>query len=290
LTFNIIGLINSKSSKPGNVKCYQDVAQIPFPALWAQTIKNRLSSASPRFIKKNILMTIQRVWATSCQDLTPPLTQLKIIFCIFICFLYFIGIFCIGKIYFADKYYNKGLNNEKNGKWLEAISLYEKAILLDPQNVDYYDRLSNLYILRARFPLYREKFLLKARGMILKGIKLCPKNGDLWLSLGMLSEIWGQGLTFDTLGLLNSESEMLGNIKCQDLTPQIFYKRALSLDPNNAFYHTVFANYYFKKGMEDEGMFEVRKALLCCKNINYIYSHLKTMKVDEKILNELKYL
>lgn len=212
----------------------------------------------------------------------------KIIFGALLCFFLYIVVFLIAKTYLADKYYNRGLNKEAYGYWIEAISLYEKALQFDSKNVDYYSQLASLYFFRARFPLDRDKFLLKAKDTILKGIKLCPKNGDLWLSLGMLREIWGQTPGFNAQEVIVSQLKISGSDKCQVLTPQMFYKKAISLDPNNAFYHTVLAAYYLKKGMEDEGISQVKKAISCYDKKSHIYSYFKKMKVDEKIIKKIK--
>jgi tetratricopeptide (TPR) repeat protein len=188
----------------------------------------------------------------------------KILLLSAVSFLYFMSLWFIGRIYLADNYYNSALAMEKEGKWLDAIPLYEKAISINHNDVNFYERLGRLYFLRSWFPLDRQAFLLKAKDTMEKGLCLCPQNGELWLGLGMVSE-----------GLLNKDDALT------------FYNKAVSLDPNNAFYHTAFATFYLKEGIEKKGIWEARKAI-SCYNAVYVYDYLKRMGVDEKTLRKIK--
>ncbi len=188
----------------------------------------------------------------------------KVIFLSIISLLYIVALGYVSKIYLSDRYYNKALALEKNGGWFEAISFYEKAISTYPKNVTYFERLARLYFLRSWFPLNRKKFLMKAEDTIEKGLSLCTQSGELWLLQGMVSEG------------LSKKNEAIAS-----------YKQAIALDPHNAFYHTAFSTFYFKEGMEREGIQEAKRAI-SCYNKSSVYNYLKKMGIGEKTLKKIK--
>ena len=189
----------------------------------------------------------------------------KITFLGIISLLYIVLLFYIGVVFFANLSYNYALALEKKGRWLNAITFYEKAISIYPKDVNFFERLGRLYFYRSWFPGDKESFLLKAKITLEQGLSLCPQDGELWLSLGM---IWEK--------LLNKKEALAS------------YNKAVALDPQNAFYRATLASFYFKEGMEPEGIVEARNAISSCPNVHMVDDYLKKMGVVEEPLKKIK--
>lgn len=179
--------------------------------------------------------------------------------------LYLVFVYYIGIVFFAHLSYNHALTLEKKGQWLDAIPLYEKAVSIYPKDVTFFERLGRLYFYRSWFPEDKEIFLRKAKETLKKGLSLCPQDAELWLSLGM---VWEK--------LLNKNEALTS------------YNKAIALDPQNAFYRATLANFYFKEGMETEGVVEARNAISACSNVHTVDEYLKKMGVAEEALKQIK--
>jgi len=179
--------------------------------------------------------------------------------------LYIVLLYYIGLVFFSNLSYNYALSLEKRGRWLDAIPFYEKAISIYPKDVNFFERLGRLYFYRSWFPGDKASFLIKAKASLEQGLSLCPQDGELWLSLGM---VWER--------LLNKK-EVLAS-----------YNKAIALDPQNAFYRATLANFYFKEGMEAEGIVEARNAISSCSNVNTVADYLKKMGVAEETLKKIR--
>jgi tetratricopeptide (TPR) repeat protein len=179
--------------------------------------------------------------------------------------LYIVLLYYIGVVFFANLSYNHALTLEKRGRWLDAIFFYEKAISIYPKDVTFFERLGRLYFYRSWFPGDKGNYLIKAKTTLEQGLSLCSQDGELWLSLGM---VWEK---------LLSKKEALAS-----------YSRAIALDPQNAFYRATLANFYFKEGMEAEGIVEARNAISSCSNANTVDDYLKKMGVAEETLKKIK--
>jgi tetratricopeptide (TPR) repeat protein len=189
----------------------------------------------------------------------------KIFFLGTISLLYLVLLYYIGLVFFAQLSYDRALTLEKKGKWLDAIPYYEKAISIYPKEVAFFERLGTLYFYRSWFPGDQGSCLNKAKTTLKQGLSLCPQDGELWLSLGM---VWEK---------LLSKKEALAS-----------YKQAITLDPQNAFYRAALANFYFKEGMEAEGIVEARNAISSCTNVHTVDDYLKKMGVAEETLKKIK--
>jgi tetratricopeptide (TPR) repeat protein len=179
--------------------------------------------------------------------------------------LYIVLLYYIGVVLFANLSYSHALTLGKKGRWLDAIPLYEKAISIYPKDVIFFERLGRLYFYRSWFPGDKGSFLIKAKTTLEQGLSLCPQDGELWLSLGM---VWEK---------LLSKKEALAS-----------YNKAIALDPQNAFYRATLANFYFKEGMETEGIAEARNAISSCSNVHTVDDYLKEMGVSKEILKKIK--
>ncbi len=189
----------------------------------------------------------------------------KIILLGTISLLYLVLLYYIGVVFFANLSYNHALTLEKKGGWLDAISFYEKAISIYPKDVTFFERLGRLYFCRSWFPGDKGSFLNKAKETLKQGLSLCPRDGELWLSLGM---VWEK--------LLNKKEALAS------------YNKAIALDPQNAFYRATLANFYFKEGMETEGIVEARNAISSCSNVHTVDDYLKKIGVAEETLKKIK--
>ena len=189
----------------------------------------------------------------------------KFVLFLTISILYVFILFRIGLIFFANQYYVRALHLEEEGNWRKAISLYEKAIWVYPKNVAFYEKLGRLYVYRSWFPGDATGFLNKAKGTLENGLALCPQDGELWLSLGMVWE-----------GLLNQEEALAS------------YNKALALDPQNAFYHAMLARFYFKSGREKEGVKAAREAIFCRPaDRPGVDNYLRKMGISEELLKKI---
>jgi tetratricopeptide (TPR) repeat protein len=179
--------------------------------------------------------------------------------------LYIVLLYYIGVVFFAHLSYSHALTLEKTGRWLDAIPFYEKAISIYPKEVTFFERLGRLYFYRSWFPGDKGNYLIKAKATLEGGLSLCPQDGELWLSLGM---VWEK---------LLSKKQALAS-----------YNKAIALDPQNAFYRATLANFYFKQGMETEGIVEARNAISACSNVHTVDDYLKKMGVAEETLKKIK--
>jgi tetratricopeptide (TPR) repeat protein/O-antigen ligase len=141
----------------------------------------------------------------------------------------------------ADNYYQNGMKLEEELFWEEAIEKYQSAINLSSGNSDYFYALGNVYAKRMK--------LTKATGMQKsyyklafdaydQAIKLCPTYGDYHLALGSLNEI-------------------MGNMK----EAKTIFTKAISLDPNNAFYHRIYGGFCLRHGETQRAIMEYKKSL-----------------------------
>jgi tetratricopeptide (TPR) repeat protein len=189
----------------------------------------------------------------------------KIMLLCTISLLYIALLYYLGVVLFANLSYNHALTLEKKGGWLEAIPLYEKAISIYPKDVTFFERLGRLYFYRSWFPGDKENYLIKAKVTLEEGLSLCPQDGELWLTFGM---VWEK--------LLNKKEALAS------------YNKAIALDPQNAFYRATLANFYFKEGMETEGIAEARNAISSCSSVHTVDDYLKKMGVAEETLKKIK--
>lgn len=170
--------------------------------------------------------------------------------------LYFSIIVNIVKVLIAEIYFLRAKDIENTKYWIRAVSFYEKALSFDPKRLELYERLSRLYFLKALFPINDESQILKMEKTLLKGISLCPYSGDLHLGIGLFYEAIGK-----------------------DKEAEDYYKKAIFLDPNNAFYHTILSAFYLKRGRNSEGIMEAKKAV-ACSNASLVLKCLKKLGVN----------
>jgi tetratricopeptide (TPR) repeat protein len=181
-----------------------------------------------------------------------------------LCIAYGAGLGYLGRAYVADRCFRQGLALEKQGQWLEAVSSYEKALSINQENIWYYERLGQLYVVRARFPLEREGFVAHAQETLGKGLALCPGNGALWLSLAMIAAETGE------------RKKASG-----------FFDKAISCDPHNAFYHAAFSVFWWRQSGESEALAEARKAFACCP-AQAVSAALREMGAEEVWIKRLR--
>jgi len=188
--------------------------------------------------------------------------------------------YSIAKPFIADHHYRRGLDIEGT-EWTEAIASYQKAINLDPTNAEYHSKLALIYLRRARlrpsvnnnspFTINdsRLRFLTPAEQSYKKAIELCPKNGNYWIGLAMV---------YEQIEKVKSERS-----KVKGLAASCFEK-AISLDPNNAFFRTMLGSFYIRNDNRKEGLKEYEKAITSLPKI-YLYDFLKGKDVKDEFLD-----
>lgn len=182
---------------------------------------------------------------------------------VLLCLAYMAVLGYVGRAYVADRCFRQGRAMEKQGRWLEALSLYEEAVSLDPDNIWYYEQLGQLYAVRARFPLERQDVVSRAKNTLDKGLALCPGNGALWLSLALIAAETGE------------EKEA-----------SAYFDKAIAFDPHNAFYRAVYSLFYWRQGRESEAFREAGEALSCA-SASEVFAFLKKMGADEGWIQRL---
>lgn len=211
---------------------------------------------------------------------------------------------------FLADYYRRGLEIESTN-WSKAITAYQKAISLDPSNAEYHSKLAHFYLRKSKLrrsinnksKIKNQKskmhFLNLAKQSYKKAIKLCPKNGNYWLGLGMVyeqlekfkaesSKVKGSVQPPNTYNLTPTTSHrQQSTVNSQQSTYLLAtncFEKATNLDPNNAFYRTILGSFYIKNSREKEGLKEYEKAIASLPKIN-LYEFLKGNDVKDEYLD-----
>lgn len=179
----------------------------------------------------------------------------------FVCLFLIVGFSAIFILrpYDAESAYYEGMVLENNLEWDKAAEKFQLAINTSPGNSDYFYALGNIYTKKVnitkRFGV-NKKWAEQALDAYFHSIEICPTDGDLHLVIGSLYEI-------------------IGNKK----DSETFFTKAISLDPNNAFYHKTYGSFCLKQGDTKKAIKEYKKSLevypadfnrilLECYNIN----------------------
>lgn len=162
---------------------------------------------------------------------------------IFICLTLIVGFSAvlILRPYLADTYYRNGIKLEEELLWDEAVAEYQSALRISHDNSDYFYALGNVHAKRASLTGgagTQEKWAKLALNAYHQAIELCPTYGDYYLVLGNLHEVVGS----------KKDAEAA-------------YLKAISFDPNNAFYHRTYGSFCLKQSETQKAIPEYKKAL-----------------------------
>jgi len=165
-----------------------------------------------------------------CNDAHLPIRSSVARIIVFICLIPVAGFsgVLILRPYLADTHYRNGMKLEEELLWDEAAAEYQSALSVSHNNSYYFYALGNVYAKRASLTRGMEtqaewaKLALHAYD---QAIEFCPIYGDYHLVLGNLHEVIGD----------KEDAEAA-------------YVKAISLDPNNAFYHRIYGSFCLKQG------------------------------------------
>ena len=204
--------------------------------------------------------------------------------------IFIMGTHTIAKPFFADYHYRRAINI-KGTQWPEAIVAYRKAINLDPSNAAYHAKLGHLYLSRSRrLPALtsdsqrttdngqqsvgihnsRMNFLSSAEQSYKKAIDLCPQNGNYWLGMGMV---------YEQMGFIPRSEFRIPNSQVA-----ASYQKAISLDPNNAFFRTMLGSFHIRNGNKEEGLEQYEKAITSLPRLQ-LYDFLNNKDVKDEFLD-----
>jgi tetratricopeptide (TPR) repeat protein/O-antigen ligase len=173
----------------------------------------------------------------------------------FVCLLLVIGFSSVAMIRpcIADAYYQDGVKLEESLLWDEAAGKYQSALDLSRNNGAYFYALGNVYARRAKLTQGTEmhnKWHKSASDAYHQAMELCPTKGEYRLVLGRLQEV-------------------AGNAKDAESA----YIKAISLDPNNAFYHRTYGSFCLRQDSIQKAVAEYKKSLEIYQS--YLYSILE---------------
>ena len=152
-----------------------------------------------------------------------------------------------------------------------------------------------------------------------KAIELCPNNGNYWLGLGMVYEqevklkahsspveyasphlnmpciqqdkhstgqakVKAPSTTHDSPFIIH-RSRTTDNSQLTTLQlAAASYQKAISLDPNNAFFHTMLGSFHIRNGNKEEGLKEYEKAITSLPRLK-LYDFLNNKDVKDEFLD-----
>ena len=183
----------------------------------------------------------------------------------FVCLLLIVGFASVSIIRpcVADSHYKDGAKFESDLRWDEAAGKYRSASRLSQRNSEYFYALANVYSRRVKLTkdgeIHGEWYRL-ALDACHRAVELCPKNGNHHLLLASLHESAGNAGEADAA-----------------------YVKAISLDPNNAFYRRLYGGFCFKQDEIQRGVSEYKKSIDIYPT--YLYSVLRECYV---ISNEVR--
>jgi len=151
-------------------------------------------------------------------------------FCLLLIFLYL-------RLYFADTYFNKAEETFQNAKWNQAIRNYKKAIdIISPDSL-YFERLGNIYALKANFTSKNKDLMIKkAKYYFTKSTTSNFHNYNAHINLAWIYA-----------NFLKDEQKSIYH-----------FKKAIQFNPTDAAYHLNFAEYLLKFGEIDYAIDEYR--------------------------------
>jgi O-antigen ligase/Tfp pilus assembly protein PilF len=174
-----------------------------------------------------------------------------------ICLVLVVGFSAVAILrpYLADTYYRSGTKLEENLMWDEAAAKYQSALSISHNNSHYFYALGNVYAKRANLTRgtgTQGKWTRLASDAYHQAIELCPTYGDYYLVLGNLHEVVrlhsANRFFFRGMGDFPHDAEAA-------------YVKAISFDPNNAFYHRTYGAFCLKQGKIQKAIVEYKKAL-----------------------------
>ena len=135
----------------------------------------------------------------------------------------------LGKLFMADVNYKNGVMAMNNFLFTKAEKSFKRALFYVPQNAEYAARLGELYTHRSRFKNNRDFYQKQSIDSYRKAVFINPYNGNLHIEAAIAYARCGQ----------RKEAEKE-------------FGRAISLDPNNAFYRAILARYAVEEKKSDE--------------------------------------
>lgn len=216
--------------------------------------------------------------------------------------IFIMGSYSIAKPFLADHHYRRALEIEGT-QWPEAIVAYHKAIDLDPSNAEYHGKLAQLYLSRSRrLPApkcgvhgerttdngKRSSSQQLAAACYQKAIELCPKNGNYWLGIGMVYEEMARcsrsTVNSQECPVYGQRSTVNGQQSSPHQLAASSYQKAVSLDPNNAFFRTMLGSFHIRNGNKEEGLEQYEKAFTSLPRLQ-LYGFLNNKDVKDEFLD-----